>query len=121
MYGRTTQSLKPSQNAAQGDKVDVQALVENSRADVAKANPVSFLIRLMNGEEIEGKSVSLKERMAIAMYLGNKQLANLQATELTGKDGKDLVPAPLIIQLANAISVNNATDNPPALDVDINQ
>ncbi|NDD54072.1 hypothetical protein EBZ39_09370 [bacterium] len=80
-----------------GGSDDVTKLIEKARGDVAAANPVLFLIRIMNGEEIDGVSASLSQRIEIAKKLSDKQLANLQSTELTGKDGKDLLPPALVI------------------------
>ena len=80
-----------------GGSDDVTKLIEKARGDVAAANPVLFLIRIMNGEEVDGVQASLSQRIEIAKKLADKQLANLQSTELTGKDGKDLLPPALVI------------------------
>lgn len=80
--------------------VDLKKLVDRARGDIALANPVNFLIRLMAGEEIGEEKLGLRDRMEVAKFLAGRQVPQLQAMELTGEGGNPLLPPPLTITLA---------------------
>lgn len=115
MLNRSKTFPQPSGGGGSGD---VEKLMQKARGDVAAANPVLFLIRIMNGEEVDGVQASLSQRIEIAKKLADKQLANLQSTELTGKDGKDLLPPALVIMPAGGgvASVQQAGGEVPVLE-----
>jgi hypothetical protein len=57
-----------------------------------EADPVGFLIRVMNGEEIDGQKPDLRSRIAVARFLVSKAHPDLKAVEV-GVDVQ-LVPWP---------------------------
>lgn len=78
--------------------VDIKRLVEKARSDVALANPVGFLIRLMSGEEINGEHLSLRDRMDVAKFLTGRLVPQVDMADLEG-GANTRTPPPLVISL----------------------
>lgn len=89
-------------------RVDLRKLADRARGDIAIANPVAFLIRLMGGEEMDGEKLDIRGRMDVAKFLAGRWLPQLQAMELSDPNGNSLLPPPLVIQLA--VSKNDLKD-----------
>ena len=47
-----------------------------------EADPVGFLIRVMNGEEIDGQKPDLRSRIAVARFLASKAHPDLKAVDV---------------------------------------
>ncbi len=80
--------------------VDLKKLAEKARGDIAVANPITFLIRLMGGEDVDGERLDIRGRMDVAKFLAGRWLPQLQAMELSDPNGNSLLPPPLTIMLS---------------------
>lgn len=106
--GSPKQALTPSGRPT----IDFKAMVDKARGDVALANPVGFLIRLMGGEQIDGERLGIRDRMDVAKFLTGRMVPQLESHEVTTEQ-KGL-PPPLVISLnvspAESLQVVKAQD-----------
>lgn len=98
-------------------KVDLRKLADKARGDIALANPVSFLIRIMSSGELDGESVDVRARMDIAKFLSTRWLPQLQAMELSDPNGNSLLPPPLTIMLSVTKNDLNAVTEAEAVEM----
>lgn len=82
-------------------KSEVNAIakaVDNFRGDIIYANPVSFLVRNMNGEEFEGERLSIRDRVEVAKFLASRIMPVVGAEDM-GQGKGNVTPPPLTIIL----------------------
>jgi hypothetical protein len=100
-------SSKNQIEAASG--FDIKAFVQKSRADIALANPISFLLRAMSGEEFpnqtsgEKESLSLRDRVELGKHLMKYVAPQAESTDIGG-GAKNVTPPSLTIVMNSSIS-----------------
>jgi hypothetical protein len=71
--------------------------VNKFRNDIAIANPVSFLVQVMNGQEFGGEKLSLRDRVEVAKYLAGRIVPGVSPEERGLGSGGVVTPPPLTI------------------------
>jgi hypothetical protein len=80
------------------EKFAIAKAVDRFRTDIVYANPVSFLVRAMNGEEFDGEKMTIRDRVEVAKFLASRIMPVVNAEDMG--QGKGVVaPAPLTIIL----------------------
>ncbi len=80
-------------------KFNIMQAVSKFREDIVIANPVSFLVRAMSGEEFEGEKLSLRERVEVAKFLGARIVPTVAPEERGIGSAAPVTPPPLTIVL----------------------
>lgn len=93
-------------------ELNLKKMIAKARSDIALANPVMFLIRTMNGEDISGETATLREKIDIAKYLASKVVGNADDKMLEGQE-RAQVPALQIILHGGSASMQS----PQVVDV----
>lgn len=80
--------------------LNISKLVEKARGDVALANPVAFLIRMMNGEYIDGEQLDLRARVDVAKFLAARMMPAVEPEDVTGEVRGTTQPLTIILNAA---------------------